>query len=216
MVFLVVLTVNFSRNRTEPLRELPPGVPTFTPTLTQPPALPFWRRATATPTNIPTPTATPTPIFTPTPTRTPTSTPTLTPTSSPTPVPAPLINVFIPTCDLGIDLFNRLGEVTNAYVTIQNVGNLTASNLLVTLTSASESQPHPDRSYTIGHLPEGHEINLKLTVDTRTSDDSPITVTVVGSGIEESAVKESCRRRTPDRQIINSLGELFQVRPVGR
>lgn len=106
--------------------------------------------------------------------------------------------------------------MTNAYVTIQNVGNLTASDLVVALSSPSASGLHPDRNYTIGYLPEGHEISLKLTVDTQNSEDSSVTATVTGDGLEESASKDSCRRRTPDRQAIQALGELFKVRPIGR
>jgi hypothetical protein len=208
-----VLVFRIATGVPEAPRELPPGVPTFTPGPTDPPAQPFWRRATAT--STPTSTLSPTATLTPTPTFTPTRTPTPTPTATPTPLPAPEINVLIATCDLGFDLFNRLGEVTNAYITVQNLGQATARDLVVTLSSTDEEQVHPDRSYRVGFLPVGHEISLKLTVDTQSGVDSRLTVRVTGSPeVDERAEKESCRRRTPDRQVINALGELFRVRPI--
>jgi hypothetical protein len=202
-----------NRPPAEPPRELPPGVPTYTPTLTQPASLPFWRRATATYTITPTDLPTQTPV--PSPTRTPTRTFTPTSTATPTPVPAPQLNVLIATCDTGFDVLNRLGEVTNAYITVQNVGEITARDVLVVLSASDEEQAHADRSYQIGYLPTGHEISLKLTVDTQTGVDTRITVTVTNpEGIEETAQKEACLRRTPDRRLIGTLGDLFRVRPI--
>jgi hypothetical protein len=188
-----------------------PGEPTYTPT--PPPPAPWWRSATAT--STPTQTVTFTPTLTPT--RTPSPTRTSTPTRTPTPTepPAPHLNVFVRTCDTGIDIFNRMGEVTNAYVTIQNVGERPARGVTVTLTASDEDQVHPDRSYYISYLPEGHEISLKLTVDTLSGVDTSITVVATdGAALLEQASKDSCRAMRPDQAVINALGELFQVRRI--
>jgi hypothetical protein len=125
------------------------------------------------------------------------------------------MNVFIVTCDTGIDIFNRLGEVTNAYVTLQNVGERGITNIEVTLQASDEGQQHPDKAVEIGYLPSGYEISIKLTVDTQSGVDTSIVVRVTGSGgVDEMADKASCRQRRPDRDAIDALGDLFQIRPV--
>ena len=158
-------------------------------------------------------------IITPTLTSTPTVTPTYNPIPSPTPVPSPMptpkVNVLIPSCDTGIDLFNQLGEVTNAYVTVQNVGVGEVTNLKVVLQANDEERVHPDKSYTIQDLPPGYEISLKLTVDTGNNVDTTIMVFLNSvEGVNVSARKPSCQQRRLDQDIINKMGELFVVKRI--
>lgn len=154
-----------------------------------------------------------------TPTSTPTVIPTNTQTSSPTPVlsptPAPKVNLLIRSCDTGIDFFNQMGEVTNAYVTIQNVGAREVTNLNIVLQANDEERVHPDKSYTIQDLPPGYQISLKLTVDTTNKVDTTITVVIDSvEGANVSASKASCQQRRPDQDIINQIGELFVVKQI--
>ena len=158
-------------------------------------------------------------IITPTLTSTPTVTPTYNPIQSPTPVPSPMptpaprVNVLIPSCDTGIDLFNQLGEVTNAYVTVQNVGVGEVTNLKVVLQANDEERIHPDKSFTIQYLPSGYEISLKLTVDTANDVDTTIMVFLNSvEGVNVSARKPSCQQRRLDQDIINKMGELLVVK----
>lgn len=103
-------------------------------------------------------------INTPIPTSTPTEISPYTPTPSPTPVPSstptpePKVNVLIRSFDTGFDVFNQMGEVTNTYVTIQNVGNREVTNLNAILQTNDEERIHPDKSYSIQDLPSGYEI----------------------------------------------------------
>jgi hypothetical protein len=160
-------------------------------------------------------------IITPTLTSTPTVTPTYNPIPSPTPVPSPMptpapkVNVLIPSCDTGIDFFNQLGEVTNAYVTVQNVGVGEVTNLKVVLQANDEERVHADKSYTIQDLPPGYEISLKLTVDTGNNVDTTIMVFLNSvEGVNVSARKPSCQQRRLDQDIINKMGELFVVKRI--
>lgn len=156
-----------------------------------------------------------------------TSTQTATPGPSPTPTLSPTptftftptarfgMNAIIQTCDTGMDVFNQMGEVTNAYVTIQNLGNRDLTNLTITLNASDEDRAHPDKSYAVQMLPVGYEISLKLTVDTQSSVDTSIDIlATAGQGITATAAKDSCRSRHPEQDIINALGELFVARKM--
>jgi hypothetical protein len=179
----------------------------------RPPQQTAIRQATETETARATRTLRPTSTLRPTATRTPTSTHTPTPTLTPT--PRPMVNVLIVTCDTSFDLRNRMGEVTNAYVRIQNVGQVDVTQVQVTLSATDEEGAHPDRSYLVQNLPSGYEIVLKMTVDTQSGQDTSITVTVESrEGVREEAEKLSCFLRSPDREAIERLGELFSVRPI--
>lgn len=153
------------------------------------------------------------------PSPTPWPTATIFPTSQPSPTatPAPVINVIIPTCDTGFDIFNGLGEVTNAYVTIQNVGGSPANHVLITLSASDEDKPHPNKSYNLESLPSGYEISLKLTVDTKGGEDTSIQVIVsADGGISSQSFKDSCKSRTPDQTTIQAMGPLYTLRKIGQ
>jgi hypothetical protein len=150
---------------------------------------------------------------TPGPTRTPSPSSTRPPSITPT--PAPEINLLIAACDTGIDLFNWLGEVTNAYVRVQNVGEIDINQVQITLEGSDEEQIHPDKSYRLDHLPAGYEIALKLTVDTKNGEDTALRVTLTGEGdLSVFAIKDSCRSRRPDQNLLEKLGVLFQMHKI--
>jgi len=169
------------------------------------------------------PTFTLTPRFSQTPTRTFTLTISPTMTLSPTPpftdTPRPVVklNVIIATCDTGVDIFHNLGEVTNAYVLVQNVGTADASGVQVTLNASDEQKPHPDKSYLVQNLPASEEIPLKLTVDTQEGVPTSITVNVTSAEeVSASASKASCSTRIAKADMINKLGKMFVVRKIAK
>jgi hypothetical protein len=157
-----------------------------------------------------------TPSSTPTVTRS--ATASLTPTQTQTSSPAPKVklNVAIITCDTSVDVFNRLGEVTNAYVLIQNIGTMDATQVEVVLKGSDEEKIHPNKSFLVQNLPLGDEIPIKLTVDTQDSQPTRILVDVsTAEKVTATATKISCKSTFPDMAVIASLGELFVVRKSG-
>ncbi len=134
-------------------------------------------------------TLTPTPILAPLPVSltpeaniTPTETPadsTLTPTA---PVLTNAIKVNILGCDTSFDVLHGMGEVTNAYVTLQNVGTSDVVIVCATLNGLDEGRPHPDKTKCVPSIPTGYQVTLKLTVDTTYKEDSPIQVDVTSAG----------------------------------
>ncbi|MBK9926384.1 MAG: hypothetical protein IPP66_13995 [Anaerolineales bacterium] len=134
----------------------------------------------------------PTPVVTSSsPTATPTFLPTNTNTPSITPAEAP-VNTYTPTslvnahalyitilgCNTGIDVTHGMGEVTNAYVTLKNIGNVELTNLVATLYALDEGREHPDKTLEVSSLPMNYEITLKLTVDSTYKQESPVQVEV--------------------------------------
>jgi hypothetical protein len=169
------------------------------------------------PTETPTPKGplTRSPTATATITATATTSYTATATATPSMVPVPKLNAFIMTCDTGIDIFNKLGEVTNAYVTVQNVGSGDANEVQVILSATDEGKPHPDKSFLVQHLPFGYEISLKLTVDTTERSLTSLTLTVTSAeGVKEAATKSGCPSLVPEKDIIQKLGSLFVVKKI--
>jgi len=71
-----------------------------------------------------------------------------------------------------------MGEVTNAFVTLRNVGNVELTNLVATLYALDEGREHPDKTQEITSIPVGYEVTLKLTVDSTYRAESPIQVEV--------------------------------------
>ena len=123
---------------------------------------------TETATLTPTPTETAT-AFTEAPTLT--STPTLPPFS-------PDIIVEVLGCNSSIDISHGMGEVTNAFVTLKNVGNVELTNLIATLFARDEGREHPDKIQEIPSIPVGYEVTLKMTVDSTYKAETPIQVEV--------------------------------------
>lgn len=58
-----------------------------------------------------------------------------------------------------------MGEVTNAYVTVKNTGNVDLPNTCALLRAIDEGREHPDKKKCVLNLPVGNQVTLKLTVD---------------------------------------------------
>jgi len=72
-----------------------------------------------------------------------------------------------------------MGEVTNAYVTLTNTGNVALTNLRATLYALDEGREHPDKTVELTSLPIGYQVTIKLTVDSTYKKDTPIQVEVI-------------------------------------
>ena len=126
-------------------------------------------------------TATNTPTFLPTSTNmvqaTSTGVPvnTFTPTSS---VDVPALRIIVLGCNTSLDFTHGMGEVTNAFVTLKNTGNVGLTNLVATLYALDEGREHPDKIQEIAFIPVNYEVTLKLTVDSTYKKESPIQVEV--------------------------------------
>jgi len=131
---------------------------------------------------------------------------------TPTPIHLPKVNIMIFTCDTGTDIFNGLGEVTNGYVMVQNVGEVDISNVRVELRANDEGKTHPDKYYELPNLPSGYQIPLRLTVDTENNVDTELEAVVSGdNNIYSTTTKSSCNRQTVDQQVVDSMGVLFKI-----
>ena len=122
-----------------------------------------------------------TPTFLPTNTNMPSVTPTEIPINTYTPtsiVNAPALYITILGCNTSIDITHGMGEVTNAFVTLKNVGNVELTNLVATLYALDEGREHPDKVQEIPSLPVRHEVTLKMTVDSTYRQESPVQVEV--------------------------------------
>lgn len=129
--------------------------PTTTPIIVQP--------ATATATNV-------APAL-------PTETVTLAPTFTPSPA-GPSIAVKVLGCNTSIDILHGMGEVTNAFITLVNTGGVPLTNLKATLYALDEDRVHPDKTVELAVLPVGYQVTVKLTVDSRYKEQTPIQVEV--------------------------------------
>jgi len=84
-------------------------------------------------------------------------------TSTTIPISEPIeFNVLILGCNTSVDIAHGMGEVTNIYALIQNVGGTDATQVQVTASASDEGRPHPDKSQTIPRLPPGYEISFKF------------------------------------------------------
>jgi hypothetical protein len=104
------------------------------------------------------------------------------------------INVDILGCNTSIDLTHRLGEVTNAYVTISNLGTTDLENVCATLRGQDEGRPHPDKTKCSATLPAGYRVTQKLTIDTTFKEASPIQIDVTSNDVLLMRVgKDACK-----------------------
>ena len=130
---------------------------------------------------------TPIGVFSETPIDTPTPEPTLL-------VPAPSVGVEVLGCNTSIDITHGMGEVTNAYVTLTNTGNVDLTNLRATLFALDEGRAHPDKMAEIALLPVAQEVTVKLTVDSTYKADTPIQVEVsADGGLFQRAGEAACK-----------------------
>jgi len=179
----------------QPLPYNPPTpiiVPTRTPVIFSPTPVVIGATPTST---LPPNTATP--MFIPTNTGVPPATFTDIPINTSTPtslVNAPALQILVLGCNTSIDVTHGMGEVTNAYVTIKNIGNVELTNLVATLYALDEGREHPDKVQEIASLPIRYEITLKMTVDSTFQAETPIQVEVTGSqGVFPREGLNSCK-----------------------
>jgi hypothetical protein len=138
-------------------------------------------------------------IATATPFATNTSVPIVIPTDTsiipPTSIPGmPAIAIQVLGCNTSIDIMHGMGEVTNAFVTLKNTGNVELTNLRVTLFALDEGREHPDKTVELTSLPAGYQVSLKLTVDSTYKQESAIQVEVVSDqGAFPREGSPSCR-----------------------
>ena len=136
-----------------------------------------------------------------------------TPTATPAPEARPKVNVLLLACDTGLDVLSGLGEVINGWVTVQNVGDAEATNVLITLSADDEDEIHPDKTQSVSFLPPGFQITYKLSVDTRVGPKSGASVEVTADeNIEETDSISSCLNLDEDaRKLIDLAGQLGKL-----
>lgn len=126
-----------------------------------------------------------------------TDTPLVVITNTPLPTvftPNPAVAVEILGCDTSIDITHSMGEVTNAYVTLKNAGNMDLTNIKVTLFALDEDREHPDKNVELTILPLGHQVTIKLTVDSSYQEETPIQIEVTGdNNLFQRVGADSCR-----------------------
>ncbi len=157
-----------------------PSVITATPIILSPPVI-LVTPVTPTNTEVPSPTLEPT--FTP-----------VTPTETATIALVPSLDMTILGCNTSIDILNGMGEVTNAYVTVKNTGNVDLPNTCALLRAIDEGREHPDKKACVPSLPVGNQVTLKLTVDSTYKEDTIIQVDASSSDVLLLRLdKQSCR-----------------------
>ncbi len=135
---------------------------------------------------------TPTNTEVPSPTIAPTFTP-VTPTETATIVLAPALGVDILGCNTGIDITHGMGEVTNAYVTVKNTGNVDLPNTCALLRAIDEGREHPDKKVCVPNLPVQSQVTLKLTVDSTYKEGTIIQVDATSNDVILMRVdKQAC------------------------
>lgn len=139
--------------------------PTFSSSLTSSAIVPVTETASQTPP----PSSTPVPVS-----------PTLTFTQAPT----QSVTVDILGCNTSLDILNGMGEVTNAYITIKNTGNVDLPNTCGFLRAIDESdRKHPDKEVCVSNLPVQNQVILKLTVDSTYQKDTIIQVDALSNAV---------------------------------
>lgn len=179
-LFLIAIVITSCNGWTaQPLPYNPPTpftLPTRTPAVYSP--TPIIIGVTSTPIA---PAATISPTFFPTNTNMPPATLTDVPINTYTPtsfVNMPALQIIVLGCNTGLDITHGMGEVTNAYVNLINIGNTDLTNLIATLYALDEGREHPDKTQEIAILPVRYEVILKMTVDSTYKQETPIQVEV--------------------------------------
>jgi len=147
---------------------------------------------------------------------------TLMPTTTPAPTTSPIsesikFNVLILGCNTGVDVAHGMGEVTNIYVQIQNVGTAEANDVQVIASATDEDRPHPDKLHAVPHLPPGNEITFKFTVDTQFRKDTTITIDLSSDeGAQASSSRTDCRQLDRGDLSLIELAILQGVRSIAK
>jgi hypothetical protein len=96
-------------------------------------------------------------------------------------------------CDTSIDVSHGMGEVTNAYVVLRNIGGTNLTNVNTTLRALDEGREHPDKTVEVSSLLAGYQVTLKLTVDSTYQEQTPIQIEVAADGgLFQRVGAESC------------------------
>ncbi|MGA7192669.1 MAG: hypothetical protein WBW94_03490 [Anaerolineales bacterium] len=158
------------------------------------------------------PTSTETQVATATTTSVPTTSIPLTLTPSLTSTPFSAVNAEIISCNTSFDITHGMGEVTNAYVTIQNVGSADLSNICATLNALDEGRTHPDKTKCVDSLLAGYQISEKLTVDTTLKQASPIQVDITsGNNLLQRVAQNSCTNFDLIPPKMSNLGTVMPI-----
>jgi hypothetical protein len=108
--------------------------------------------------------------------------------------PTPAVSVEVLGCDTSIDVTHSMGEVTNAYVTLKNLGNVDLTNIEATLKALDEGRVHPDKTVELTLLPVNYQVAIKLTVDSTYREETPIQIEVTADyGLFQRVGANSCR-----------------------
>ena len=109
-------------------------------------------------------------------------------------VPAPGISVEVLGCNTSIDVTHGMGEVTNAFITLKNTGNVELINLKATLNALDEGRVHPDKTVELTSLPVASQVTIKLTVDSTYRQETPIQIEVTAeNGLFQRVGQDSCK-----------------------
>lgn len=99
-----------------------------------------------------------------------------------TPLPTLSVGVELLGCSTSIDVTHGMGEVTDAYVTLKNTGNVELTNLRATLFALDEGREHPDKTVELTSLPVNNQVTIKLTTDSTYREETPIQIEVAADG----------------------------------
>ena len=128
-----------------------------------------------------------------------TTVPTLIPTDTPASVATnthsgPGVSVEILGCNTSIDVTHGMGEVTNAFVVLRNIGGVELTNLTATLNALDEGREHPDKTVEVTSLLPGYKVTLKMTVDSTYQEETPIQVELTADGgLFQRVGADSCK-----------------------
>lgn len=107
---------------------------------------------------------------------------------------APSIAVEVLGCNTSIDVTHGMGEVTNAFVTLKNTGNVELTNLKAMLNARDEGREHPDKTVELTALPVNYQVSIKLTVDSTYREETPIQIEITADGgLFQRVGADSCR-----------------------
>jgi len=108
--------------------------------------------------------------------------------------PAPGVGVEILGCNTSIDVTHGMGEVTNAFITLKNTGNVELTNLKATLHALDEGRVHPDKTVELTSLPVAYQVTVKLTVDSTYRQETPIQIEITAdNGLFQRVGQDSCK-----------------------
>lgn len=114
-------------------------------------------------------------------------------------------------CDTGYDISHGLGEVTNVYAEIRNIGNADASGVTAEASASDEdSGVHPNKQAPIGDIPAGYAARVKMTVDTAYRAYGTISVRATAYNAD-STIKSTNDCSEIDPNTIEGLGTIVKL-----